>query len=138
MNKTNVMKLILLAAGVIGCIVGAGMIFTPVQFHASSGIELSPNVNLLNEMRAAGGPLFFSGIVIIAGVFVRRLTVTAWLLAALMYLSYGFGRLVAVMFDGIPDTFFLWILGFEIVVGVVCMTFFLKLFTKESAYLSHS
>ena len=44
-------------SGLVGLAVGSGILFAPVAFHATSGIDLGGDVNLTNEMRAAGGPV---------------------------------------------------------------------------------
>ncbi len=53
--KSTPHKIILLLAGLISTAIGLAMLCVPVIFHASGGIELAENINLLSEMRSQGG-----------------------------------------------------------------------------------
>jgi uncharacterized protein DUF4345 len=120
MKNSIIVKIILVLAGIIGAIVGAGMLFAPVAFHATSGIALDGSVNLMSEMRAAGGALLAAGLLITAGAFVPRLTFSSTLIAAFIYLSYGVSRLFSIAIDGVPEAALLQITAFEIIVGLIC------------------
>ncbi|MCA8893124.1 MAG: DUF4345 domain-containing protein [Hyphomonas sp.] len=120
MHTSVTLKVILIFAGLVGLLVGAGMLFAPVPFHASAGIVLDDSTNLLSEMRASGGVVLASALVILSGAFVARLAFTATLIATLMYLSYGVSRLISIAVDGMPDIAILQIAAAELVVGLIC------------------
>ena len=120
MKNSKIFKTVLFLAGLIAAIVGAGSLFAPVAFHESSGIALGDSVNLLNEMRAAGGALFTSGLFIMIGTFVASLQFTALILATLLYLSYALSRGVSIMIEGMPSAELVQIAVFELVVGLAC------------------
>ena len=121
MRDSKVLKTILIVAGVVGMIVGGANLFVPVAFNASSGIDLGENISLMNEMRASGGGLLLSSVVIVMGAFVSRLAFTSTLLATMLYLGYGFSRLVSIMVDGMPSDDLVSVAIFEIFVGLVAL-----------------
>jgi hypothetical protein len=121
MQNSILLKLILVMAGLIGAIVGAGMLFAPVPFHSSTGIELGDNISLLNEMRTAGGALLAGGLFILAGAFFAKITFSAAIMATLLYLAYGFSRVYSIAVDGAPDEAVYLVMTLEIFVGLICV-----------------
>ena len=121
MKNSKVLKSILVIAGLVGVIVSLGNIFIPVEFNASSGIELGTNINLINEFKATGGGLFLSSIFILLGVFMERLTFSSTLLATMLYLGYGFSRISSIVIDGVPSDELVQVAVFEIVMGLIAL-----------------
>ena len=119
MQNSIALKVLLVVAGLIGAIIGAGILIAPVQFHATSGIVLDSNASLMSEIRAPGGALLAGGLIILAGAFVKRLTYTATLLTTLLYLSYGLARIFSIMIDGLPDTALLAATSIELIIGLL-------------------
>jgi len=130
MRDSKVLKMILIIAGLVGMIVGGANLFVPVAFNASSGIDLSNNISLVNEMRASGGGLLLSGVVILLGAFVRRLTFTSILLATILYCGYGLSRILSMILDGMPSDDLVSVAVFEIFVGLVALFGLLKYHAK--------
>lgn len=120
MKNSFLLKTLLFIAGLIIAGIGGAELFTPVGFHAASGIALGDDINLMNEMRAPGGALLALGLLIIAGAFIPALTFTAIIVATMLYLSYGFSRVLSIAFDGMPDTTLLQATGLEIAIGLIC------------------
>ena len=120
-KNSKVLKTILVVAGLVGVMVGLGNIISPVEFNASSGIELGANINLINELKATGGGLFLSSIFILLGVFMERLTFSSTLLATMMYLGYGFSRIASIVIDGVPSDELVQVAVFEIVMGLIAL-----------------
>lgn len=120
MKKQIMLKSIIIISGLIGVFVGTEILFMPVTFYATSGINLGDNVSLLNEIRASGGALLAGGVVIILGAFWEKLTFTSIVLATLLYLSYGFSRIISMIVDGVPAEILVYVAVSEIVVGLVC------------------
>lgn len=118
-SKTH--KVILLISGLIGVGIGSMILLSPVAFYAASGIELSGNISLLSDIRAAGGVLLVAGIFIISGAFIPKLTYTATVIAALIYLSYGASRILAISLDGLPAQELLIATVLEITMGLLCV-----------------
>jgi hypothetical protein len=121
MQNSAVLKTILIVAGLIGAGVGAAILFIPEAFHATTGIRLGGDVSLLNEMRASGGALLTGGVLVMSGAWVPKLTFTSTMVAALLYLSYGFSRVLSMVIDGMPDPGLVQVAVLEIVIGTVCV-----------------
>lgn len=107
--------------------IGAAILFAPVAFEASAGISLGNDVNLLSEIRSPGGSLLAGGAMILIGAFVSRFRHTAVLLAALFYLSYGAGRLISLILDGVPHVSLLMAGGAELLIGGLSLAVLIKL-----------
>ncbi|MDJ0700979.1 MAG: DUF4345 domain-containing protein [Woeseiaceae bacterium] len=90
-------------AGLLLLAIGGAILIAPHAFHGSNGISLGKNPNLLSEVRAPGGLLSISSIVILIAVFRTQLRSTAVKLSVLVYGSFGAARLVSIAFDGTPS-----------------------------------
>ncbi|OUS21692.1 hypothetical protein A9R01_17565 ['Osedax' symbiont bacterium Rs2_46_30_T18] len=121
MRDSKILKSILFLSGLIAAGIGASILLDPIAFHGASGIKLTDNINLLNEMRAAGGALLAIGVLIISGCFIAKLTYTATLVASLMYLAYGFSRVLSFGFDGLPTAALIQVAALEIAIGALCI-----------------
>lgn len=134
MKNSIVLKVILVISGLIGVVVGGAILLTPVAFHAASGIELGGNTSLLNEIRAPGGALLASGILILSGAFLTELTFTSIVLSTLLYLSYGLSRIISMVADGKPAETLMQATVLEIIIGLVCAFALVKYRKKRIAY----
>lgn len=103
MKNSMVLKGILAISGLILLGIGTATLFAPVAFLGTSNIDLGGQVNLLSEIRAAGGALLGGGILIILGIFISRLTFTSTVISVLIFLSYGIARAIGMVLDGMPD-----------------------------------
>lgn len=126
MKASKVLKTILFISGLIAAGVGGAILFNPIAFHATTGIELGGDINLLNEIRAPGGALLASGLLIMLGAFVEKLTFTSTLVSALLYLSYGLSRIVSMTIDGMPAEELVQVAVLEIVIGLICVFFLVR------------
>ena len=133
MKRTLLVKGTLVLSGLIGAGVGLGILFTPRAFHASAGITLGDDVNLLNEMRSSGGMLFACSLFVLYGAIRSALAILALLLAATLYLTYGLSRAVSVLIDGVPNAAMLQIMGLELAIAVLCLLALGSLQVKGSA-----
>ncbi len=121
MQSSAVLKIKLIVAGLIGAGVGGAILFIPEAFHATTGIRLGADVSLLNEMRASGGALLASGVLVMSGAWVPKLTFTSITVASLLYLSYGLSRVLSIVIDGMPDPGLVQVAALEIAIGSVCV-----------------
>lgn len=131
MKKQKALKATLIISGLIGLYIGVEILFSPVSFYATSGIDLGSNISLLNEIRAPGGALLLSSVLIIMGAFVPRLTFTSITLSTLLYLSYGLSRVLSMLVDGRPAEILIYVSIVEIVIGLVCAFMLAKLLAYE-------
>jgi len=113
-------KAVLAVAG--GIAVGIGLLvgFSPTAFYASSEIILGDNASLLSEIRAPAIALIVFGLTILAAIVVPKIRDAALVVAAMLYLSYGGGRLISLAVDGLPHTNLLFAMALEIGIGLLC------------------
>ena len=116
----------LVIAGLLLLAIGSAILLAPHAFHGSNGIILGDNPNLLSEIRAPGGLLAGSGIIVLMGAFRTRLRTPAVQLATLVYGSFGAARLVSVVFDGVPSSSIVGATVLELVVAVVGLAMLLQ------------
>lgn len=126
MKNSRVLKAILVSSGLLMTGVGGAILFMPVAFSASNGFDPSSNISLLNETRSAGGALLASGILIMSGAFVAKLTFTSLVISILLYLSYGISRTLSMLIDGVPAEGLVNAAVLEIIVGLVGVFAYLK------------
>lgn len=119
MNGSRTHRASLVVSGLILLGVGSLLLFAPALMHASNGVELGSDPNLLSEVRAPGGALLALGALIVAGAFLPRITYAATLVAALVYGAYGLSRLVSMAIDGMPGPGLVITAGLEIAIGAV-------------------
>ena len=131
MKNSKVLKSILIISGLIASVIGATILLAPVAFYATYGIELGGNPSLLNEIRAPGGALLVSGVLIISGAFVSKLTFTAVVVSTLLYLSYGLSRVISIAIDGMPVEGLVQAAILEIVIGMACVFTLLQYRDKQ-------
>lgn len=121
MKNSRILKVILVISGLIAVIVGGAILFNPVDFYSMSGIEIGGNISLLNEIRASGGILLASGLLIMSGAFLTELAFTSITVSILLYLSYGSSRIVSMLIDGKPVDELIQATVLEVVIGIICV-----------------
>ena len=114
-------------SGLIAVAIGIALLLAPAAMHGANGVELSPNASLLSEIRAPGGALLALGGLILSGAFIPRLRFSATLIAAAVYLSYGFARLLSIAVDGMPATGLIGATLTELVLGALCAAWVMRL-----------
>ncbi|AFY36892.1 hypothetical protein Lepto7376_0459 [[Leptolyngbya] sp. PCC 7376] len=115
------LKLVLAIDALVAIAVGAMIQLSPADFYAMNHIDIGENLNLLSEIRAPAMALLSYGILILAGIFISRLTFTATLLASTFYLSYGVARIVSIGLDGWPSESLITAAVIEIVLGLASL-----------------
>lgn len=116
----------LLLSGLILLAIGGAILFVPHDFHASNDIVLGDDPSLLSEIRAPGGLLTASAILILIGVFRVSLRPLAMTLNVLAYGSFGLARLVGVALDGIPASGLVVAIAIELVVATIGLAILLR------------
>lgn len=119
-------KILLITSGLILLSVGLSILFLPHAFYQSNGTILGNEPSLLSEIRAGGGMLLVSGILVIIDTFRKSLHRQALALSALVFLAYGVARLASMVMDGIPSTSLVISTGIELLVGTLCLIVLLK------------
>ena len=121
MKNSKVLKTILIISGLMLTGFGGAILFMPVAMAALNGIELGGQISLLSETRAPGGALLASGILVMSGAFLAKLTFTSVVVSALVYLSYGLSRILSMAIDGMPAEGLVQVAVLEMVTGLVCV-----------------
>lgn len=121
MNVTRSGAAVLTVAGLTALLTGSALLFTPDAFHASNGIDLAGDVDLLSETRAPGAALAGLGVLMLTGAARARLRFTGLVTAAVLYVAYGLGRSVAWAFDGTPHRTLLVAMVVELAIGVAAL-----------------
>ncbi|MFY0598570.1 MAG: DUF4345 domain-containing protein [Cyclobacteriaceae bacterium] len=121
MEKSKLVKALLVVSGMIGMGIGGALLFAPVAFEASVGVSLGRDINLLSELRAPGGMIVIAGVLIMLGVFISRMTPISVFLSCLFYLSFGLSRVVGMILDGIPNQSILTSAIIEMVIGLLSL-----------------
>ena len=126
MSDSKVLKSILLISALIAAGVGGAILFYPVAFFATNGIDIGGDISLLSETRAPGGALLAVGIVIALGAFVPSLTFFSIAISSLIYLAYGTSRILSMAIDGMPAEGIVMATALELAIGLVCVFALLK------------
>ncbi len=106
-------------SGLLLLAIGGTILLVPHAFYASDGIVLGNDPSLLSEIRAPGGFLATSALLIMTGAFRQNLRSIALMLTVLVYGSFGLSRLVGLSLDGVPSTSLLMATGVELVLAVI-------------------
>lgn len=121
MKTTLLIPLSLAVSGLIAVGVGLSILIVPHAFYASSGIILGDDATMLNEVRAAGGPVFAVGLFALTSLFRTQWAGAALATSATLYLAYGLSRSISLVLDGLPSTGMLQVIGLEYAVGLLCL-----------------
>jgi len=131
-------RILLSLSGVILLLVGSAILFFPQAMYSSNGVMLGDEPNLLSEIRAPGGMLIGSALVMLLGVIRKNLTRQALILAALLYGSYGVSRLLSMLFDGVPSTSLVWAALLELIIAALCVVSILRFSQSQEVNVSSS
>ncbi len=115
--KNTMTVIYLVIAGLLLLTIGGAILLVPHAFHGSNGIILGDNPNLISEIRAPGGLLAASAVVILLGAFRIRLRTSAVQLTTLVYGSFGLARLVSMALDGMPSSSIVGAMSLELIVA---------------------
>lgn len=100
--KSRLTFVFLFIAGLLLLVIGGTILLAPHAFHAGNGIVLGHDPSLLSEIRAPGGLLVGSAVLILIGVFRPDRRSLAVMLTVLVYGSFGLARLIGLILDGMP------------------------------------
>ena len=117
----EILRIVTLAlSGLLLSFVGVSRLGNPVNAYLkNSGITLSTDVDLLNEMRGVSGVMLMGGLLILLGMLLPQLTFSSHLVASLLFLGFAIGRILSVQVDGRPNKQIAQGLIFELVFGAL-------------------
>jgi len=112
-------RAVLVTIGGFLVVFGAWRLLDPVGFFAFSGLVLGNDPGLLSEARGAGALVLAFGGLILAGSVFSSLTRTSAATAWILLWSFGLGRIVGLINDGLPSAQVLQGLFSELLFGAV-------------------
>jgi len=115
----EIFKIVTLSiSGLLLLTVGTLRLINPIKnYLKNSGIKLEKEVNLLNEVRGVSSVMMCSGIIILLGTIIPKLTITSFVVATLIFLGFAIGRLLSIGLDGKPNKLIVQGLISELVLG---------------------
>jgi len=115
----EIFKIVTLSiSGLLLLTVGTLRLINPIKnYLKNSGIKLEKEVNLLNEVRGVSSVMMCSGIIILLGTIIPKLTITSFVVATLIFLGFAIGRLFSIGLDGKPNKLIVQGLISELVLG---------------------
>ncbi len=117
-------KTMLFISGISAFGIGSLIVFTPHSFYASSGIMLDNDVNLLSELRAPAAGLLTLGIFMLLGIIRPVLAQISIFSTLVVFITFPAGRLISIIFDGMPSMAIFSALVFELVIAAVSLIAF--------------
>lgn len=126
MKESRSLNIILIVLGLVLVIFGGWRLVNPIGFYTFSGLTLSDNAGLLSEVRGAGGIIMVSGLVVVMGAFRHAWSRTSVLVAAVVFLSLGLGRLFGIALDGSPGAGVIQGMAIELALGALALFAFFK------------
>lgn len=124
MKPTRLQTIALGLSGVTALGVGAGILAVPHAFHASYGIALGSEPDLLSELRAPGAALAGFGLVMLSCLARKGPRQAAVVAALTVFLAFPAGRLVGLAVDGMPSPGILAALALELAIAALCLAAF--------------
>ncbi|MCY7296490.1 DUF4345 domain-containing protein [Alteromonas sp. a30] len=119
MKDSKFVKSMLIISGLLLIFIGASYLFTPIEFYASANqTDISGQVNLLSEIRAAGGGLLLGGILVAVGAFKSHFAYTATVISIMIWMGWGLARIVGFAADGMPNEGLVIATICEILIGI--------------------
>ena len=112
----------LTASGAILGLIGGALMFAPKAFLETSHVFIDRDPGLMSELTAPSGILIITGALMILGAFKLRFANIALLIGAIVYGSYGLGRLVSMGLHGLPSASLITATVIEFAVAVVLLT----------------
>ncbi len=115
----EIIKIIILSlSSLLLVFVGLSRLTNPIKtYQKNSGITLSNDVNLLNEMRGVGAVMLCAGIITVLGIFIPLLTFTSFIVGTLIFIGFAIGRFASIASDGKPNKQISQGIGFELFLG---------------------
>lgn len=135
LNGLQMVKVILLASGVVAVGIATTILFAPEVFYAGYGIEIGGDPTLVNELKAPAGALLIAGLLMFAGVFRTELVMVSLTTASVVYLSYGLSRLLSIVMDGLPDSSLVGAAVIELGIGAACLLALLRAREMNTRYV---
>ena len=100
----NLVRTQLHVNGWVAVLIGSFITLDPASMLAPYGLQSELSAGLLSELRAPGGLLVCSGLVIVSCAVRPGNAHNGLLLSIMVFGGYGAARLLAILIDGLPPT----------------------------------
>ncbi len=131
MQNSKVLKGILTLLGLNLVGIGSWRLFAPISFAKNNAMDLNNQISLINEGRGAGGEIVAIGVLIILGIFIKKLTYTSSIIGPVLYLGFGVARLFSFLVDGHPGEMAVTAMIGEFVMGGIGLFALIKYSEKK-------
>ena len=131
MQKSKVLKTLLVLLGIPLIALGSWRLFDPIGFFELNNLVLGNHPGLLSEARGTGGVVVGFGIVIVLGAFYNRLSFTSTISAIVLFLGFGIARVIGLVLDGNPGEMVIQGIISEFILGLLAV-FLLIRYRKET------
>lgn len=98
-----IIRLVLTGSGALLALIGGALMLTPRVFLETSQVFVEHDPGLMSELAAPSGILMITGAFMLLGAIRMRFATLALLLGAVVYGSYGIGRVMSMALHGLPS-----------------------------------
>lgn len=98
-----IVRTALAGSGALLGLIGGALLFAPKAFLETSHVFIDRDPGLMSELSAPSGILIITGALMILGAAKLRFAHLALSTGAIVYGSYGFGRLISMALHGFPS-----------------------------------
>jgi hypothetical protein len=126
MKDSKVLKIYLILAGLLLAFIGSATLFIPVDIKSNSGIDIAGQISVINDTRASGALYLGIALLLLSGALKKNLRYTSSILAPLLFITLGLGRLLSIVLDGMPVDGLFKATILEFVLGSIGLILFIK------------
>lgn len=101
--NTLITRITLTGSGAILTFIGGALMVAPKTFLEMSDVIVDRDPGLMSEVTAPSGVLLVTGALMIFGAVKSRFAQLGLMIGAIVYASYGFGRVVSIVLHGMPS-----------------------------------
>ena len=126
-----VVRMALMGSGVLIGTIGGALMLAPTKFLEMSHVFVNRDPGLMSELTAPTGVLLITSALMILGAANLRFANLALAVGAIVYGSYGIGRLVSMLLHGMPSASLVAAMWIEL--GIAGLLITLKLLNSYNA-----
>ncbi|MEM6653342.1 MAG: DUF4345 domain-containing protein [Pseudomonadota bacterium] len=117
--KRAITRLVLIGAGAILGLIGTALMVSPRAFLAMSHVFVEQDPGLMSELTAPSGVLILAGALLLIGGIKLNFANLALIVGTIIYASYGLGRLVSMVVNGLPPESLIIATIIELVIAIM-------------------
>jgi uncharacterized membrane protein YgaE (UPF0421/DUF939 family) len=125
----------LTGSGALLGLIGSALMLSPKAFLETSHVFIDQDPGLMSELAAPSGLLIIVGAVMILGAVKLRFANLGLSIGAIVYGSYGLGRLISMGLHGLPSDSLIVATVIELIVAAILVTLRLIEPTRHSTLI---